>query len=187
MKILGISGSLRSISKNAALVRAARMLAPAGVELLIYEGLGQLPLFNPDLDDLDNGRAPEPVLEFRAELRSSAGVFISSPEYAHGVSGAMKNALDWLVGSGEFEQKPTVLLNASPGSVHAHAALLETLRTMGGIVIDARLPNALGGRTFDESRIEEHPAIRDAVQSALTSLLQTIAAQAAPEASPPAP
>jgi chromate reductase, NAD(P)H dehydrogenase (quinone) len=184
MRILGISGSLRNVSKNSALVRAAKLLAPTGVEVVIYEGLGHLPLFNPDVDDLDHGRAPDAVLDFRAQLRSCDGVFISSPEYAHGVAGAMKNALDWLVGSGEFEQKPTVLLNASPGSVHAHAALLETLRTMGGIVIDAALPNALGGRTFDESRIEEYPSVAHAVRSALDVLRQTMEAHSSNQTAP---
>jgi NAD(P)H-dependent FMN reductase len=126
IRILAISGSLRAISLNTALLRAATSLAPEGVAISLYGGLGDLPHFNPDLE----GAEPPSVLDFRTQLQRSDGVLISSPEYAHGVPGVLKNALDWLVGSGELVGKPVALLNASPRATHAQASLIETLTTM---------------------------------------------------------
>jgi len=99
MKILGISGSLRAASVNTALLRTAATLTPYGVTLIIYEGIGNLPHFNPELD---KEPLPLAVTSFRSQLNISAGVIISSPEYAHGIPGVLKNALDWLVASGEL-------------------------------------------------------------------------------------
>jgi NAD(P)H-dependent FMN reductase len=106
VRILAVSGSLRTASSNTALLRAAARLAPEGVEVILYEGLASLPHFNPDLDDLDAGTAPPAVMDFRSRLDASDGVLISSPEYAHGVPGALKNAIDWVVSSGEIYEKP---------------------------------------------------------------------------------
>src|SRR3954463_14085057 len=99
LRILAISGSLRRLSSNTALVSAATVLAPDDVEVRIYTQLAELPLFNPDLD---GDHPPAAVAQFRSELDAAAAVMISSPEYAHGVPGALKNALDWIVGSGEL-------------------------------------------------------------------------------------
>ena len=110
MRILAISGSLRRISSNTTLLRAIDALAPPGVEVTLYDGLADLPAFNPDFE----GAEPSSVLAFRGQLKSADGVFISSPEYAHGVPGSLKNALDWIVGSGELVDKPVAILNASP-------------------------------------------------------------------------
>lgn len=138
MKIIGISGSLRKHSSNAALLRAAARVAPAGVELALYDGLGGLPHFNPDLDE-EGSAPPEPVAALRRLLIDADAVLISSPEYAHGVPGAMKNLLDWLVSTGELVGKRVALINASPvGGSYAQSALLETLRTMNwDVVADA--------------------------------------------------
>jgi len=127
MKILGISGSLRTASVNTALLRTAASLTPYGVTLIIYDGLGNLPHFNPELD-----KEPLPlgVTDFRSQLNSSAGVIISSPEYAHGIPEVLKNALDWVVASGELYEKPVALFNASPRSSYAQASLAETLTVM---------------------------------------------------------
>jgi chromate reductase len=183
VKILAISGSLRHISKNSTLVRVAAKLSPQGVETTIYDGLGQVPLFNPDLDDLDNGKAPEPVVSWRAALAAADGVFICSPEYAHGVAGAFKNALDWIVGTGEFMEKPTVVFNAAPKSFHAHTALIETLRTMGARVIEGALPFTPNGPQFDENRFATDPALSGSIRSALDALVQAIQARAQEAAS----
>jgi NAD(P)H-dependent FMN reductase len=134
--IIGISGSLRKHSSNAALLRAAARVAPGGVRLHLYDGLGELPHFNPDLDE-EGSAPPAPVAELRRLLIEADAVLISSPEYAHGVPGAMKNLLDWLVSTGELVGKPVALLNASPaGGGYAQSALLETLRTMNWKVVD---------------------------------------------------
>jgi chromate reductase, NAD(P)H dehydrogenase (quinone) len=95
-KILAISGSLRLESANTAILKAAQQLAPTHLEIVLFEGLAELLHFNSDLEL----EPPTSVLEFQQLLQSSSAVIISSPEYAHGVPGSLKNALDWLVGSG---------------------------------------------------------------------------------------
>src|SRR5689334_18737809 len=114
MKILALSGSLRAASSNSALLRAAAALAPPGMDFTFYDHqIGALPYFSPDLDS--EGMTPPPaVAEFRALLAGADGVLISCPEYAHGVPGAFKNALDWIVSSGSLSGKPTAVLMASP-------------------------------------------------------------------------
>src|SRR5260370_1418906 len=131
IRILAISGSLRRSSSNSRLLRAAANLAPEGVEITLYDGLADLPHFNPDLE----GSEPSAVLDFRLQLQRSDGVLISSPEYAHGVPGSLKNALDWLVGSGELIDKPVAMLNASLVAAYAQASLNETIAVMSARVL----------------------------------------------------
>jgi NAD(P)H-dependent FMN reductase len=130
-RLLCLSGSLRRDSINTALLHAARQLAPANLELSVYPDLGRLPPFTPDDDDVP----PSAVLELRRAVDASDGLLIACPEYAHGVPGAFKNLLDWLVGSLEFPGKPVALLNASPRAMHAQAALTEILATMSARLI----------------------------------------------------
>ena len=162
LQILAFCGSLRRISMNAALLRAAARLAPAGMTLEIC-ALGELPLFNPDLEaDL-----PAAVRRLHADLDASAALLIASPEYAHGVSGVLKNALDWLVSYEGFVGKRVAIFNASPASVHAHAALREILTTMSASIVDsACLALPLRGLRLDEEAMvasEHAPAIRAAL------------------------
>jgi len=133
VRLLGISGSLRGASSNSALVRAAVRLAPDGVELSAYRELGDIPPFNPDLD---TEGVPDAVSRFRGALEASDAILISSPEYAHGVSGVLKNALDWVVSSGELINKAIAVINTSARATHAHASLCETLATMSARVIE---------------------------------------------------
>ena len=127
-RVLCLSGSLRRVSSNTAALEAAHRLAPATLELLGYIGLGELPLFNPD-NDVEP--LPASVLALRDAVGRADALLIACPEYAHGVPGAFKNLLDWLVGSLEFPGKPVLLLNtAARGSYHAQEALDEILRTM---------------------------------------------------------
>src|SRR5690242_2632218 len=102
VRILGISGSLRRASSNRAVIDAAARVAADGIAVSVYQELEQLPPFNPDLDTED---APVTVARFREALAAADAILICSPEYAHGVSGVMKNALDWVVSSGEFIDK----------------------------------------------------------------------------------
>lgn len=127
MRIIGISGSLRTASVSTALLKTAATLTPGYVKFMIYDGLGNLPQFNPELD---KEPVPPAVADLRSQLNCSAGVIISTPEYAHGVPGALKNALDWLVASGELYEKPVALFSASPYARFAHASLIETLTVM---------------------------------------------------------
>ncbi|HEY2156531.1 MAG TPA: NAD(P)H-dependent oxidoreductase [Isosphaeraceae bacterium] len=181
MRLLAISGSLRASSSNTALLRAAALLAPEGVEVVHFDGLGDLPHFNPDLED-----APIPaVLDFRARLREADGVLISSPEYAHGVPGVLKNALDWVVGSGELVFKPVALLNASPRSTHAQASLTETLTVMtAALVPEASVTVPLAGRKLDAEGIAADPDLGALLCSAMTGFARAIEARRADSPSP---
>jgi chromate reductase, NAD(P)H dehydrogenase (quinone) len=127
MRIVTLSGSLRAASTNTALLEACQLLAPPGVELRPFRGVGELPHFNPDVETT---ALPAVVAAFRDEITRADGLLISSPEYARGIPGALKNSLDWLVGHPPFAGKPVGLLNASPRSVHATVQLLEVLTTM---------------------------------------------------------
>jgi NAD(P)H-dependent FMN reductase len=169
--ILAISGSLRQVSSNTALLRAAIALAPPGVEIRLYGGLGDLPHFNPDLEDHE----PPAVTNLLAQVRWADGLLISSPEYAHGVPGAMKNALDWLVGGEEFIYKPVALLNASPRSHHAQDSLAETITTMSGrLVREASVAVPLLGTRLDETGIVAHPELAELVRKALLDFVEAI-------------
>jgi chromate reductase, NAD(P)H dehydrogenase (quinone) len=172
MHLLAISGSLRVGSTNTTLLKAAVALAPDGVSLNFYGGLGDLPHFNPDLD-----RDPPPVAvaEFRTQLRKSAGVIISAPEYAHGVPGVLKNALDWLVASGELYEKPVALFSASPRASHAQASLTETLTVMTArIVSEACTVVPLLGKNLDENEIIADPDYSRTIRSALEALVVAV-------------
>jgi NAD(P)H-dependent FMN reductase len=135
MRILGISGSLREGSSNTALLLAAARLAAPELQLTIWSGLGELPHFNPDLD-AEGSDPPAPVAALRAQISAAAGVIVSCPEYAHGLPGSLKNALDWLVSYPDFAGKPVLLWNASAaGGEYAQASLLEVLKTMSARVL----------------------------------------------------
>src|SRR5206468_516155 len=109
---------------------------PATDRVTMYEGLATLPHFNPDLDE-EGAVAPPAVALLRDAVQSADALIICSPEYAHGVPGVLKNALDWLVSSPAIVNKPVALLNASQRSSHAIASVAETLRTMSAVLVPA--------------------------------------------------
>ena len=165
---LTLCGSLRASSSNAALLDAVSILAPADVLVERYDGLAALPAFNPD-DDIEP--APAAVSSLRACVASADALVISSPEYAHGVPGALKNALDWLVSGVEIYQKPIALLNPSPGSRFAHPQLMETLRTMSATVVDdACITLPIAGRRLDARGIAADVELSAAIRAALEAL-----------------
>ena len=165
MKILAISGSLRATSLNTVVLRAAGRLAPAGVAVELFEGIGSLPFFN---SDLDGELLPRSVAEFRAAIGAADGLLISSPEYARGVSGVMKNALDWLVSSFEFPDKPVALINTSPRATHALAALTLTLETMSArLVREASITLPLLGTSDDVDSVVANPEFATPLRRAL--------------------
>ena len=175
IRILALSGSIRSASSNTALLRAASCLAPEGTEVRLYEELAELPHFNPDLDDLDAGVAPRPVMDFRNRLATSDGLIVSSPEYVHGVPGAIKNAIDWVVGSGDLFEKPTALLNASMAATHAYASLTEILKTADArIVGEASVRVGLPTNRIDETGILSNPGLSGALRAAVAALARAI-------------
>src|SRR6476659_10824112 len=130
-KVIAISGSARKNSANLRLIKAIDDLTREKFETFVFEGLTELPHFNPDLD---TEHPPEAVINFRTLLKNSDGILICTPEYAMGVPGTLKNALDWTVSSMEFSNKPVALITASTSGKKAHAALLDTLT-----VIEAKM------------------------------------------------
>jgi chromate reductase, NAD(P)H dehydrogenase (quinone) len=147
VRVLGISGSLRSDSSNHALLRAILPLA-SYCALEIYDGIAELPHFSPDRDIAP---APAAVARWRALVRDADALVVSSPEYAHGMPGSLKNALDWLVSGIEIVDKPTLVWSASPsGALHAHPQLVEVLRTMSAdVLVEAALQITAARRAFD--------------------------------------
>lgn len=175
MRILAISGSLRKASSNTDLLRASAILAPPGVEIAIYENLSDLPYFNPDLENEEISS----VTDFRKRIRSADGVLIASPEYAHGITGVLKNGLDWIVGSGELVHKPTALLNASFRATHAYEALKEVLKTMDARIIpQASLVIPLPNNKIGLNGILEHPELVRTLQKAIEALACAISPDA---------
>ena len=128
--ILAISGSLRANSSNNAVIRLAKEKLNGKANVIIYDGLGSLPHFN------DSKEVPDTVNTFRTLLQVCDGVLICSPEYAFGVPGSLKNALDWTVSSGEFVQKPLALITAATGGDKAHAALLQTFTALSAKMVE---------------------------------------------------
>jgi len=168
MKILAISGSLRAQSTNTTLLHAVALMAPPHIDIVVYEELETIPPFNSDLD-VEPG--PEPVSRLRAALRDSAAVLFSTPEYAHGVPGALKNALDWVVGSGELSGKPVTLFNASARGEYAQASLREILKTMDArLLSDAEITVPLLGKVFDASEIAANPQFAALILSSIQKI-----------------
>lgn len=175
MHILAMSGSLRSGASNTAVLEAAALLAPPGVTISLYNGLGALPHFNPDLDSLDGKQLPQIVADLRSQVGRADGILVSCPEYAHGIPGSFKNLLDWLVGSTEFPGKSVALLNTSPASVHAPAQLTEILTTMNARLIrEASVtiqPRSRGSTAADiAADRESSAALRDAIVAFLDAI-----------------
>ena len=178
--ILALSGSLRESSLNSLLLRAACQLAPQNIEIALYTKLGELPLFNPDIEGSEYDQpAPAAISAFRAALQSADGVLIASPEYAHGVTGVIKNALDWVVGSGEFVDKPVALINVSSRATIAYAALKETISVMDACIIEeASLTIPLIENQLDEAGVITHPDISIVIRTAINSFAEAINAHA---------
>jgi chromate reductase len=167
LNVLAISGSLRARSSNTEVVRASVIVAPPFVRIRMFEGLADLPYFNPDLDG-EGAVAPVRVAQFRADIAAADAVLISSPEYAHGVPGVLKNALDWLVSDPAIVFKPIAVLNISRRSTYAHASLLETLRTMSTLPLPFELP--LTSTTQSAEDIAADPEIAKALRLSLDDL-----------------
>jgi chromate reductase len=174
MRVLAISGSLRAASINSALLRAAARLAPPEIEVILCSVIGELPLFNPDLEV----QVPPDVARFRAEVALADALLIASPEYAHGVTGAIKNALDWLVSFEPFVNKPVAVLNASSRAQHADLALRETLRTMSAVIVEAASVNIpLPGAGISDNDMDELPPVVRAIRESLAALNSVVESQ----------
>lgn len=130
MRILAVSGSLQRGSSNLALLREAQRLAPPGVAVLLFDGLRQLPHFDPDLER----DAPVPAVEhWRHHLAEADAVLIASPEYAFSLPGVLKNGIDWVVGSGELEEKIVAVTASVPGAERGHRGLQALRDTLAAV------------------------------------------------------
>jgi chromate reductase, NAD(P)H dehydrogenase (quinone) len=181
VKLLALSGSLRAASSHTALLEAARRLAPTGVEIDLWLGLANLPHFNPDLDEDDEARLPAAVRELRRLVGSADGLLLSTPEYAHGLPGSFKNALDWLVGSTEFPGKIVAVISPSARSVHAPEQLREILSTMSARFTEPwsfviQLPR----RDMNVDNIIADSIATTALRAALMTIATTLRTGAAP-------
>jgi chromate reductase, NAD(P)H dehydrogenase (quinone) len=167
MQVLALSGSLRAASINTALLHAAVQLAPAGMTVQVFGGIADLPLFNIDLEQA----VPAPVAALRAAVAGADALLIASPEYAHGVSGVMKNTLDWLVSLEAFVGKPVALLNAQPRAQFSDPALREILTTMSAdLVQPASIALTLTADTLTEAGMLASESVSAAVRAAMVAL-----------------
>ncbi|MCE6993172.1 NADPH-dependent FMN reductase [Dyadobacter sp. CY323] len=172
--ILGISGSFRADSTNTILLKALEDLLPEGIDFVHFHGLDEIPHFSPGRDE------NEAVRQFKNAITNADGVIICTPEYAFGVPGTLKNALDWTVSTGEFNEKPVAAISASPlntGGEKALASLLLTLTALGTVRNEdsaLSIPNVkqkiVNGSVTD-------PETRAALQNQCDNLLEIIALQ----------
>ncbi len=172
-KVLAISGSLRTGSSNHNILRFLGEMAPENVEYTIYDGLAQIPPFDPGND---NESPPDAVAEFRRLIEQADAIIICTPEYAFGVPGQFKNALDWTVSSCSFTGKPTALITASTGGENAHAALLKILGAIDAILSDETTLLI----SFIRSKMDADGNVADAdtaasVKAVFNALLKSIA------------
>lgn len=179
MRILGISGSLRRGSHNTALLRAAQRVAPAGIELELYDELERIPPYNEDRD----GNAAPPVVARLRELVSGAGaVLIATPEYNGTIPGQLKTAVDWLSrpkARGALFGKPVAVIGASTGAyggTWAQADLRKALGIAGARVVGSELAVAKAG----DHLYEDGELADEATRASLVNVLRELAAQADP-------
>jgi chromate reductase len=172
-KILALSGSLRKFSYNFAAINALKIIAPSNIEIIVGE-IGSLPLFNPDREDENI----PPLEKLKESLLESSGLILATPEYAHGISGPLKNALDWLVNGVEFLNKPIMLINTSPRASHAQDHLREVLITMSGDIIEeACVSIPLLSSGLDYEGIIKNGSIANILQAGLKSFCDEIETQ----------
>ena len=150
MTILGIAGSLRAGSHNTQLLRLAAEELPEGVELVVFDGLAEIPAFDQDLEDL----APDAVDGLKAAIAEADAILIATPEYNGSIPGALKNALDWVsrpIAESPIRRKPVAVIGASAsafGAVWAQRELKKVLGVMGARVLDVELAVAKADRAL---------------------------------------
>ncbi len=168
-KVFAISGSTRSGSSNHRLLQTLAVLTADRLDWSVYPSVADLPHFVP------GDEVPAAVTEFRQQLLAADGVVICTPEYAHGVPGSLKNAIDWTVSNSDFSGRPTVLITASTDGKSSHASLLETLTVIeAGNVQDLQLIIS-----FIRSKINDKGEITDgetleAVKKLMEDFISTI-------------
>jgi len=154
MRILAVSGSLRAESHNTQLVREAAKLAPAGVEVELWEGIGDLPIYDQDLEDVD---LPESVRRLREDWSSADAILFATPEFNGSVPGGLKNAVDWASrpkDEAALKNKTVAVIGASMGqfgALWAQQDLRRILGIAGARVVGEPLPVSRAHEGFDEA------------------------------------
>ena len=170
--ILAISGSLRAKSTNLTIIQSIAEMYSDKINVTIYDGLARLPHFNPDLESL----APvAEVADFRRRIRASDGVLICTPEYVFSIPGALKNALEWTVGTSDFAGVPVALITASSLGEKTHESLFLVLKTIEARITENTALLISGARTKvnSEGRITDAATI-EAINLLIESFLRTI-------------
>jgi NAD(P)H-dependent FMN reductase len=167
LTILAISGSLRSTSSNMKILQVIGKWMPDNIQYIVYDGMDKIPPFN------DSEEVPDTVISWRKSIAAADAILICSPEYAFGIPGALKNALDWTVSSGEFVGKPVALITASSMGEIAHAALQHTL----GAISAKMIPGAVHLIPFIRAKMNEQgditePAAVRTVKNTIEAILQ---------------
>jgi len=176
-RVLLVSGSLRTKSTSGAVLRTAQVVAPPGMVTVLYDGLADLPHFNPD-DDL--GALPDGVAALRDRIHEADALLFSTPEYAGALPGSFKNLLDWMIGDdqpGSISEKPVAWINASPrGAVDAHDSLRKVLGYANASIVEAACAHipVTGADVADDGLITDS-AMRDRIVGALTRLVDHLA------------
>jgi chromate reductase, NAD(P)H dehydrogenase (quinone) len=168
-KIIAIPGSLRANSSSHQILNHFTGLMPSTIELTIFDGVGNLPHFN------DPVEIPQAVTDFRDKIKQADAVIICTPEYAFGVPGSLKNALDWTVGTGEFVDKPVALITASSQGEKGHAALLLILGAISAKVVPetALLISFVRAKLNNDGTIKDPQTAND-LKRVATSLINSI-------------
>jgi chromate reductase len=176
VKILAISGSLRAESFNTALARAAGEVAPRGVEVELYEGLGSLPPYDQDLDE-GVVHTPQSVVDLRRRIESADALLIVTPEYNGSIPGVLKNAIDWASArhrGSSFQNKTVAVAGATTGqygAIWAQQDLRKVLGISGARVIHGELPVSRASTVFDRSGQVVDPLVADRLRDHLAQLV----------------
>ena len=173
VRVLMLCGSLRAGSTNAAALRTAAAIAGDGVDVVLFEGVRELPAF--DTDD-DHPPLPAPVRALRDAVLDADALLISTPEYAGALPGAFKNALDWLIGEdrpGGLYEKPIGWLNTSAtGAPDAYASLVKVLGYAGARIVEGACAHVpVNGPMLDDDGLVADPALRAAIAAAVDALV----------------
>lgn len=170
--MLAISGSTRSASTNTALCRTAAACAPLGVEVTVFEGMADLPHFNPDDD---HEPLPPAVAGLRAAIQGCDAVLFCAPEYAGALPGSMKNLLEWTVGATVMTGKAVAWVNVAPDARRGAGALAELATVLGYVqavvVTGAGAHVPIAREMLDAQGVVTDPAARSAITDTIGALL----------------
>ena len=173
LKILAVPGSVRASSFNRGLLVAARNIGQSEIEIEIYEGLGELPIFS---QDLEGENMPARASELDRALRNADAVLIATPEYTGSIPGGLKNLLDWAArpfGNGAFQGKPTAIIGASPGQYGAARSVEMTTKIVGALganVLERNLTVSRAMDRFDSDGTLSDEMVKRSLEDVLTGL-----------------